>query len=134
MNRSLVTAVAAVALLGISSFQSAQSADPANQSVQVPGKASYKLAPQEFVDYAHSYVLETGHTLKLRQQVNRYFAQLKGEPEVEIYPQEPGAFVSQSGATLAFKDEGDMVMVTSLNRLQIASTEPQFEGVQIASK
>ena len=134
MKQSLITAVAAVALLGLSTIQAAQSADPASQSVQVSGKASYKLAPQEFVDYAHSYILETGHTLKLRQQVNRYYAQLKGEPEVEIYPQEAGAFVSQSGATLAFKDDGDTVIVTSLNRLQIASIEPQFEGLQVASR
>lgn len=116
MNTSLIGAVCAAALLSLSS---AQAAEPVTtESVQVPGgRAAYTLAPQEFSNYGNAYLLDTGHTLKLRQKLNRYFIQLKGEPEVEIFGLAPTKFTSRAGTQFAFRDDGNMVIVSGFERL-----------------
>ncbi|MFD2272873.1 hypothetical protein ACFS07_21610 [Undibacterium arcticum] len=89
MNKLITSALAAAALASLSSAYAAPAVgsddSAAAQRIQVTGPSTYKLAPHEFDDFAYAYGLETGQTLKLRQQVNRYFTQLKGQPEVEIF-------------------------------------------------
>ncbi|MFC3110442.1 hypothetical protein ACFQAT_16975 [Undibacterium arcticum] len=138
MNKLITSALAAAALASLSSAYAAPAVgsddSAAAQRIQVTGPSTYKLAPHEFDDFAYAYGLETGQTLKLRQQVNRYFTQLKGQPEVEIFGQSPGTFVSRAGTTLTFRDDGYTVVVTYADRLQTASTGTHLPSRFVASR
>ena len=131
MKKAILKTLAVVALASLSAASLAQ--EVAEQSIQVIGKSGYKLAPQEFETYARTYKLETGQVLKLRGTMNHYFVQLKGEPEVEMVGQAPGVFVASTGTRLDFRDDGDLVLVTGVERLPIASNGATSLG-QVASR
>ena len=140
MNKSITHGLAAAALVGLSSVVYAAPNDATDmnaattQSVQVTRQSVYKLAPQEFDDFAYAYGLATGQTLTFRRQVNRYFTQLKGEPEVEIFGQSPATFVSRTGTTIAFRDGGDTVVVTNPDSLKTASSVTALDRQRVASR
>lgn len=140
MNKSITHGLAAAGLVGLSTIVYAAPTDAADdnaattQRVQVTRQSAYKLAPQEFDDFAHAYGLETGQTLTFRRQVNRYFTQLKGEPEVEIFGQSPATFVSGTGTTIAFRDAGDTVVVTNPDALKTASSVTPLDRQHVASR
>jgi hypothetical protein len=87
------------------------------QSVTVVGKAGYKLAPHEFMDYEYAYVLDSGERIIFSRRVNRYYGQLTGKntkgPIVELSPLAAGKFATADGARIEFKEDGDLVVVTN---------------------
>ena len=114
-SRTLALGSAAL-LLGLSCLNAGALEIGEQDKVQISGKA-YKLAPQEFSQYGNSYQLDTGNTLLLRQQVNRYFTQIKGQPEVELFGRAPGVFETASGTRLEFRNDGDVIAITGLNQI-----------------
>lgn len=78
---------------------------------------SYKLAPQEFNDYAYSYILNNGKRITFTQRVAHYYTQLQGEPRMEIYARAPGVFFTAAGARVEFREEGDVVTINNYERL-----------------
>ena len=114
-SRTLALGSAAL-VLGLSCLNAGALEIGEQDKVQISGKA-YKLAPQEFSQYGNSYQLDTGNTLLLRQQVNRYFTQIKGQPEVELFGRAPGVFETASGTRLEFRNDGDVIAITGLNQI-----------------
>lgn len=98
----------------------------AGDSVQVRiGKhytatAPYQLAPQEFGAYAQPYLLETGLVLTFEQKRHRYFTQVRNETKVEIFPLAAGVFTSEDGTLFVFRDGGDSIAVSHLERMPFA--------------
>lgn len=133
MKKTILASVAATILLSLSSAF-AMADEPQTESIQVAGRADYKLAPMEFSVYGQAYRLDTGETLQLRQQVNRYFSRIKGKPEVELHGQAPGVFISASGTKFVFSDEGEQVAITGLERMPGALATNNPDSVHYASR
>lgn len=119
---SRTLALGSVALiLGLSSLGASALEIGEQDKVQVSGSA-YKLAPQEFEQYGNSYKLDTGDTLQLHQQVNRYFMQIKGQRAVELFGRAPGVFETSGGTRVEFRNDAEIVNITGLNQLPGAIT------------
>lgn len=116
-SRTLALGSAAL-ILGLSSLGASALEIGEQDKVQVSGTA-YRLAPYEFEQYGNSYKLDTGDIIKLRQQIKtrRYFTQIKGHPEVEMYAKGEGVFETADGARLEFRNEADQILVTGLDKL-----------------
>ena len=114
-SRTLALGSAAL-VLGLSCLSASALEIGEQDKVQVSGTV-YKLAPQEFSQYGNRYILDTGDTLLLRQQVNRYFTQIKGQPEVELFGRAPGVFETASGTRLEFRNDGDVVAISGLSNI-----------------
>jgi len=124
MQKLLAAIIASAALLATS----AAKADDNRAAVQIRVQPSgYKLAPQEFNDYAHRYIMATGDTLQLRQSVNRYYAKLNRGAEVEIYGQQPGVFETNAGTRLEFHDDGDQLVM--INGGSLPGASPALAGL-----
>lgn len=118
MNHIVLKVLALAVLAGVSAVAAAQDA----VTVQVPVKAqpSYRLAPQEFYLYEQRYLLENGMALQMSEKRHRYYTQLHNQQPVEVYPLAPGVFVSALGTRLEFREEGDTIAITHLDRLPYA--------------
>lgn len=124
MNHIVLKVLALAVLASVSAVAAAQD----GATVPVPAKAqpSYRLAPQEFYSYEQRYLLENGAALQMSQKRHRYYTQLHNQQPVEIHPLAPGVFVSAQGTRLEFRDEGDTIAVTHLDRLPYAGA-PIFD-------
>ena len=133
-SRTLALGSAAL-VVGLSCLNAGALEIGEQDKVQISGKA-YKLAPLEFQQYGNSYRLDTGDTLALRQQVNRYFTQIKGQPEVELFGRSPGVFETASGTRLEFRDNADMIAITGLRQLPGAtvSATDKLDTVHYAAR
>lgn len=89
-------------------------------SKNVGATVPYKLAPQEFGAYAQPYLLETGLVLTFEQKRQRYFTQVRNEAKVEIFPLAAGVFTSGDGTLFVFRDGGDSIAVSHLERMPFA--------------
>ena len=120
MNHVILRVLALAVLAGVSTVAAAQE----GATVQVPAKVqpSYHLAPQEFYNYEQRYLLDNGLALQMSEKRHRYYTQLHNQQPVEVYPVAPGVFVSALGTRLEFRDEGDMIVITHLDRLPYAGT------------
>ncbi|WP_308922433.1 hypothetical protein [Janthinobacterium sp. J1-1] len=127
---------AVVAILGLSGFSASALELGEQDTVKVSSGKAYKLAPQEFSQYGSTYRLDTGDTLALRQQVNRYFTQIKGQPEVELFGRSPGVFETASGTRLEFRDNADVIAITGLQQLPgaVARAGDKLDTVHYAAR
>ncbi|MES2261069.1 MAG: hypothetical protein V4724_21345 [Pseudomonadota bacterium] len=113
---------------GVAPAQLAPAEEPAimTESIQIKASAAtaYRLAPQEFDQYAHPYLLDNGIVLQFHQRRRQAYTQLYNEAPVELFPLAPGKFVTALGATIEFKDDGDTIAVTHLDRMPYSGTNP----------
>ena len=124
MKTTLLSAAFAAAL-SIASL--AHAAGPDNESVKItaPGAMSdFKFKPQEFADYLYSYALSNGEQMKFTQKVAHYYAEIKGQKKVEIFPVGPGEFVTRAGTRINFQDEGLGLTISNYERLPMAARLP----------
>ena len=112
-------ALVATALLTLACASSLAQAAPGD-SVHVSIGAPYRVTTQEARDIENSYALSNQQILVVRVQDDHFFGrlvnsknQLLGGPrqEVEIYAQAPGKFVTRRGASFAFSDAGEHVVI-----------------------
>jgi hypothetical protein len=118
MNKTLMN-TALGCLLGAATWMTATLAVAAQaQTVQVRPGASYRLSPDDFdAAYARLYELRNGQLLELRHSARHFYARLAGAPEVELYPQAPDVFLTSTGATVLFRDDGDTIVVRGFERI-----------------
>ncbi|WP_157201568.1 hypothetical protein [Massilia sp. Root418] len=114
-----MAAAAALSFMAMGASAAPQAAGDKSDSVQIK-RASYKLSPSEFSDYAHLFVLSNGAKIKFTNSVNRYYAELPGEGRTEMYPQAPGVFKTAAGTRFEFRQEGEVVAIDQLERLPMA--------------
>lgn len=103
-------------------------------SVQIKAKSAYKVAPNEFDDYDYSYRLDDGRVIKFSQRVTTFYTQLKGEPKTQIFARAPGVFVTAQGTRIEFRDAGETVAITNLERLPMAVAMPATGKVHMAAR
>lgn len=117
MKTSLRAAALAAAWVAAAYAFAEPQAAVVSGSDRVEVTAPYKLAPQEFNDYAYSYIMNNGQRITFTQRVSHYFTQLRGEPRMEIFARSPGVFVTATGAKVEFRDDGDVVAINNYERL-----------------
>ena len=127
-----IAAAAALSFLAAGAAASPQVVGDKADSVQIK-RAGYKLAPSEFNDYAHLFVLSNGTKIKFANSVNRYYAELPGDGRVEMYPQAPGVFQTAAGTRFEFREEGELVAIDNLERLPMAQAMPA-SGVTVLAR
>ncbi|MBA5606452.1 hypothetical protein H3H36_13930 [Duganella sp. FT3S] len=104
-------------------------------SKNVAATTPYHLAPQEFGAYAQPYLLETGLVLTFEQRRHRYYTQIRNEAKVEIFPLAAGVFTSADGTLFVFRDGGDTIAVSHLERMPFAQQARVTPGrVYLASR
>ena len=119
-----VAAALSTASLAYAGPQTADSAnDSANDSVKINAPSRYYMPAQDFADYQGSYGLSNGDTLKLTQRIGHFYAVVNGE-KVELQPTSRASFVTSSGATLRFTDDGYNVTITNYERIATAANLP----------
>lgn len=122
MSRLLLSAVAVLAFAGPAIALAQQAGEIQVKIVkhEAGPVARYVLAPQEFRSYAQHYLMETGMVLAFEEHHHRYFTRLHNEPKVEIFPLAEGVFQSANGTLFVFRDEGDSLAVSHMERLPFA--------------
>lgn len=122
MKLSILFASAGLALAAWSTLCSAQEAGfPGDAApgpvVQVSGRPSYKLAPDEFAVYGQFYRMTNGQIVRMQQRGRQYYAAVDDQPPVEIFGEAPGVFVTAKGATLTFHDDARQLVIADAQRL-----------------
>lgn len=114
MNKLMVLSAVAALMLG----GSACAAD--DPTVQV--KASpYKLAPAEFDQFVtYGYRLDDGNFIRFAQTGRKYWARLNNGSRIELYPVQPGAFMTASGSRIEFQEGGETVVIDNYERMPLA--------------
>lgn len=101
---------------------SANAAPPASDgdTVQIKAPSRYKVDVREFEDYAYSYELTNGKTIKFTRGVQKFYAQLDGEARTEMTAEGPGQFLTSKGALVQFRDDGETVGIRNYERLAVS--------------
>jgi hypothetical protein len=138
MKKSFI-GMAAIVLGNLASL-SAQ-ADTGQASVAVTAaRQTYTPAAGEFSAFAHGYALANGQVAQFTQRGNHYYVQLKSAYRAlhredatgqkflstRLRPAGPGAFVTDDGAELTFRDDGEELRISGFERLpdaRVAASE-----------
>lgn len=91
-------------------------------TVRVPAPGSYTMQRSEFRDYAYTYDLSNGQTIRFSGFRQRFFAQLDGEPKTELFAVAPGTLVSAAGTRVEFNDDGTQVTIRNFEKLSLAAS------------
>lgn len=128
MKTSLRTAALAAAWMGMAcAYAEPQvvSGSENSERVQIVAPGSYKLAPTEFNDYAYTYVLDNGQTIRFSQRARTFYAQLHGEVKTQMFGTAPGVFMTAAGARVEFRDDGEIVAIRNFERLPMTAQLPE---------
>jgi len=127
--KTLAASAAAFALL-----YSASALAEDELTVRVPAPSSYTMYRSEFRDYAYSYDLSNGKTIRFSQFGRQFFAQLGDEARTEMFPVAPGELVTAAGTRVAFNSDGSQVTIRNYEKLSIADTASGPNITVIASR
>jgi hypothetical protein len=102
-----------------------------NTTVKIQAPQNYKLYRGGFDDYANSYALSNDKTIKFTQSGGHYWARLKLEDRVELFPVAANVFVTAAGTRVEFRDRGEEVVIENFERLpmSVAMTETNVRVV-----
>lgn len=123
--RFLPFAAALFALASASTTASAQatSAPAVTDSVRVTVATPYHVSAEEAAALDRPYQLSNGQVFVVRQQDHQFFGRLAqrvqapARQEVELYPSGPGKFVTKKGASLAFSNAGERLLIDDAQTL-----------------
>jgi len=127
--KTLAASAAAFALL-----YSASALAGDELTVRVPAPGSYTMQRSEFRDYANTYDLSNGKTIRFAQYRKHFFAQLGDEPQTELFAVAPGELVTASGARLQFNSDGTQVTIRHYEKLSLAATPGERAITVVASR
>ena len=109
---------AAAALLSLASASALAQATPQHaDSVRVTVSSPHSVTAQEVLEIEQQYLLSNQQILVVREQNQHFYGRLSDKngrhdkAEVEIFPQAPGLFVTRRGATFAFSNAGEHVVI-----------------------
>ena len=102
-------------------------------TVRVPATASYQMNRNEFRDYAYTYELSNGKSIRFSQFGSHFYAQLEGEARAEMFPVAGGALVTGSGARIEFSRDGAGVTIRNYEKLPMA-VAPTGSNITLASR
>lgn len=103
-------------------------------TVRVPAPGSYTMQRSEFRDYAYTYDLSNGKTIRFTQYRKQFFAQLGDEPQTQLFPVAPGELVTAAGTRVAFSNDGTEVTIRNYEKLSLADAASDHPITVIASR
>jgi hypothetical protein len=125
--KTTLLSLAVAAALSIASIASAAPASAAQEAASESVKISaprYHIEPSEFSEYLYAYKLSNGDMLRFSNRVGHYYAQVKGQPKVEIFATGPAEFVTDTGTRMKFTEDGDTLTINNYERLPMAAHLP----------
>ncbi len=127
MKKLMMLSAVAALMLGGSAF--AAGVDDATVKIQAP--QGFKLYKGTFDNYANRYALSNDMTIKFTQSGGHYWARLKLEDRVELFPTSVNTFVTAAGTRVEFRDHGEEVVIENFERLpmSVAMTETNVRMV-----
>jgi len=127
--KTLAASAAALALL---CSASALAGD--ELTVRVPAPGSYQMHRNEFRDYAYTYGLSNGKTIRFNQFRRQFFAQLDDEPRTQLFPVAPGVLMTAAGTRVEFSNDGSEVTIRNYEKLSIADAHSGSNITVVASR
>lgn len=124
MKTTLLAVVAAFALTSFTSSAFAAPQDAKTESVQIKASNGYKMMPDDFVEYAHTYQLSNDAKVRFSQRVAHYYVEVSGGKKTEMFAVAPGVFETTSGVRVEFQDDGFNVAIENYERLPMAQALP----------
>lgn len=116
--------LAAAALLTFAAAGAMAQATPAvTDSVRVTVGTPYHVTAEEAATLDRPYRLSNGQVFFVRQQEHQFFGHLAqrangpARHEVELQPTAPGKFVTKKGASIAFSNAGEKVVIDDAQTL-----------------
>ena len=136
MKIALLSMAAALALSATSlAYAGPQTVVTATgESVKINAPGTYHLPPQEFSDYVGSYALDNGEVIKFTQRIGHYYTRLSGGDRMEIYATGRNAFVTASGAKIAFHDDANTLVIENYERMAVAGSNLPANTVVTAQR
>jgi hypothetical protein len=119
------------AALVLTSMSAAHAQD---HSVQIKSAHTYHLAAEDFHDFKKTYLLENGDQLAFSARMNRFYTQLGDGERTQIYPVSRTVFVTDGGARIEFRDQGETVAVANAEKLSLASGMPANTTMMAAAR
>lgn len=110
--------LSAVAALMLGGSSHAAGVDDATVKIQAP--QGFKLYRGAFDEFANRYALSNDQTIKFTQSGGHYWARLKLEDRVELFPLSPTTFVTAAGTRIEFRDRGEEVVIENFERLPMS--------------
>jgi hypothetical protein len=128
MKKLMMLSAVAALMLGGSAY--AAGVDDATVKINAP-QTGYKLYKGGFDDYANRYSLSNDKFIKFSQSGGHYWARLKLEDRVELFPVAANTFVTAAGTRVEFRDRGEEVVIENFERLpmSVAMTETNVRVV-----
>lgn len=109
------------AALALTSMSAAYAQDP---SVQIKPTRGVLVMAEDFRDFQNTYQLTNGDLIAFSARMNHFYTQLGDGERVRIYPVARNVFVTESGARIEFRDEGDTVGIANFEKLSLAAKLP----------
>ena len=117
MKASTLSALLAIALAATGAAYAAPQIEQNSDVVRISAQSTYRHSSSEFASYESAYQLSNGQTMKFTQFGNHFYATLKGEPRHRIFGQSPGVFLTESGALIEFRQDGEKLTITNFERM-----------------
>jgi hypothetical protein len=130
MKATLTGIAAALALTSMSAVYAQ------DHSVQIKPitTSSYHLWAEDFNDFKKTYLLENGDKIAFSNRMNSFYTQLEDGERMRIYPVSRNVFMTESGARIEFREQGETVGVTNFEKLSLAGKLPANTVMASASR
>ncbi|MEO8104565.1 MAG: hypothetical protein ABI790_18775 [Betaproteobacteria bacterium] len=127
MNKFKLMAAASAVCLPMSMAGASVSVNPgANtlsvQEINAKTFQTYEVTRAAFREFRGEYTLENGARLRLSQHGRRFFAEVSGQPRVEVRAAAPDTFVALDGSTELVFRQHDNGVVSKVLVLQQAKS------------
>lgn len=109
------------ASLALSSLMAVAHAQEPSVEISSKSPQRYHMVEEEFYNFKSVYGLENGQRIRFTSVMNHFYTQLDDGKRVRIYPVSRTAFVTDSGARIEFREQGETVGIANFEKLSPAS-------------
>lgn len=117
MKASTISALLALALVATGGAYAAPQNEQGGDVVRVSAKSAYTHTSGELANYESTYRLDNGQTVRFSQSGLHFYAEVKGEPRSRMIGQAQGVFMTESGARIEFRDDGEALAISNFERM-----------------
>lgn len=109
------------ASLALSSLMTVAHADQTSVEITSKSPQRYHMLEDEFYNFKSVYGLENGQHIRFTSVMGRFYTQLDNGQRVRIYPVSRTAFVTENGASIEFREQGETLGIANFEKLSPAS-------------
>lgn len=119
------------AALALTSMSAVHAQD---HSVQIKPARTFHFMAEDFTDFKKTYLLENGEQIAFSNRMNSFYTQLGDGERVRIYPVTRTVFVTDSGARIEFREQGETVGIANFEKLSLAGNVPANTMMMAAAR